>query len=85
MFFIIFRNICPGKNFTLADIKVCNQQDLSLNEEYQLYVIIALWSLLVLSLVEGILEKFTNLPMPFKKFQEKNEEVDKPESSNENP
>ena len=56
-----------------------------MNEEYQLYVIIALWSLLVLSLVEGILEKFTNLPMPFKKFQVENEEVDKPESSNENP
>ena len=50
-----------------------------MNEDYQLYIIIALWSLLVLSLVEGILERIKKFPTPFEKFQETNEEVVDPE------
>jgi len=70
-------------NFKAKNRKKCNEQELSLNEDYQLYVIIALWSLLVLSLVEGILERIKKFPTPFEKFQETNEEVVDPELTTE--
>ena len=79
VFLFQYRDICPHENFTAKNIKKCNEQELSLNEDYQLYIIIALWSLLVLSLVEGILERIKKFPTPFEKFQETNEEVVDPE------
>ena len=32
---------------------------------------VTLWILLVVSMIEGFLEKMTKLPMPIRKFQEK--------------
>jgi hypothetical protein len=38
--------------------------------QVQLSIVVTLWILLVVSMIEGFVEKFTNLPLPFKKFQE---------------
>ena len=35
---------------------------------------VTLWILLVVSIIEGFLEKLTKLPLPFKKFQEEVQE-----------
>ena len=35
---------------------------------------VTLWILLVVSMIEGFLEKKTNLPLPFRKFQEEVQE-----------
>lgn len=51
---------------------------LQLSNSFQLYILIGLWTLLVLSMVEGLLEKFTNLPMPFTELQMANEQIDEP-------
>ena len=45
---------------------------------YQIGIIIGLWSLLLLSLLEGLLEKFTDIPMPFRILQEEKEELPEP-------
>ena len=85
-----FRNICledkniMNPNFSKNDREECAGQELSLGSDKQLYVIIALWTLLVLSVAEGILEKFTNLPMPFKKFQETKENIATPNMNRSN-
>ena len=40
---------------------------------YQCYILIGLWTLLVLSLLEGLLEKCTKISMPFRTLKEENE------------
>jgi len=76
------QDICtPGVhgNFTEYDVlehrELCDNQELSLGPSYQLGIIIGLWSLLLLSVLEGLLEKFTDIPMPFRILQEENEEI----------
>jgi len=67
-----------NKTFTQMDAKNCDSQELSLDKNFQLYILIGLWTLLVLSMLEGLLEKFTNLPMPFTKLQMANEQIEEP-------
>ena len=44
---------------------------------------VTLWILLVVSMIEGLLEKLTKLPMPIRKFQEKLKEENCDTASNE--
>ena len=55
-------------------IKDCNVLQPSIR--YQFYILIGLWTLLVLSLMEGLLEKFTKISMPFRTLKEENEYLD---------
>jgi len=81
------QNICiPGltgknpknPNFNADNVEDCDNQELALGKSYQLGIIIGLWSLLLLSLLEGLLEKFTDIPMPFRILQEEKEELPEP-------
>lgn len=60
---------CP-KVLNDQEIKNCLDRSLSLPQHTQLSIIVFLWILLVVSVIEGFMEKMTKLPLPFKKFQE---------------